>query len=106
MSIEPGTPLPWRYIAGDVQSGDLPRRGKIASLSISHKSSAERDANASYIIHACNTYLATQATIDELVRALETTLALALLKWGNLDPDANKVFDAAKSTLAKARGAA
>lgn len=47
--------------------------------------------------------MALMAAAPELYAALNDTLALALLQWGNLDPDANKVFAAAHAALAKAR---
>jgi len=41
----------------------------------------------------------------DLLAALEETLSIARVKWGNLDPDANIVMDRAHAALAKARGA-
>lgn len=45
-----------------------------------------------------------RALIAELLEALGDTLSLARLKWGNLDPSANIVFDHASAVLTKARG--
>lgn len=41
-----------------------------------------------------------------LLASLESTLALARLKWGNLDHDVNAVFERAETAILKARGAA
>lgn len=46
------------------------------------------------------------AAAPELYEALSYTLALARLKFGNLDPDANTLFAKAETVLAKARGEA
>ena len=45
------------------------------------------------------------ATADaaRLREALEALLPLALVKWGNLDPDANVVLDAARAALSPTR---
>ena len=42
-------------------------------------------------------------TADELLAALEAVLALAEIPYGNLDPDANEAFDAARAAIAKAK---
>jgi hypothetical protein len=44
------------------------------------------------------------AAAPELFEALGNTLALARLKFGNLDPDANTIFAKADAVLAKAHG--
>lgn len=44
------------------------------------------------------------AAAPELLEALADVLALARLKWGNLDAGANTVFAAAKAAIAKAEG--
>lgn len=44
---------------------------------------------------------ALRARVVELEAALTDTLALAWLKWGNLDPDVNTVFENARAVLAK-----
>ena len=44
------------------------------------------------------------AASKRLYEALNNTLSLAVCKWGNLDPDANKVFESAFAALAAARG--
>ncbi len=38
----------------------------------------------------------------ELCRALENTLVLTVLKYGNMDPDANIIIEQARAALAKA----
>lgn len=42
-----------------------------------------------------------EVTIPALVEALRDNLALARIKFGNLDPDANRVFAAAEDLLSK-----
>ncbi len=54
---------------------------------------AERLANAQLI-----------AAAPELLDSLADVLALARIKWGNLDADANTAFELAESRLAKATG--
>ncbi len=44
------------------------------------------------------------ASAPQLYEALSNTLALAILKWGNLNTDANKVFEDAFAALRAARG--
>jgi hypothetical protein len=44
------------------------------------------------------------ASAPELYDALLNTLAVAKLKWGNLDEDVNVIFKQAESAVAKARG--
>lgn len=44
------------------------------------------------------------ASAADLIAALEALLPLALVKWGNLDPDANVALEAARAALRKARG--
>ncbi len=51
-------------------------------------------SDAKLIIKAVNNHAA-------LVDALRDTLAIARIKWGNLDPDANRVMDAARNAIAK-----
>lgn len=46
------------------------------------------------------------AAAPELLEVLKDTLALALVKWGNLDPDATKVFERAQAAINKAEGEA
>lgn len=71
-----------------------PSGKKIADLSLSSWQPAPTaQANAHLI-----------AAAPDLYEALAHTLSLARLKWGNLDPDANGVFEAASAALAKARG--
>jgi hypothetical protein len=43
---------------------------------------------------------------DSLLEALRETLQLALLKWGNLDADANQVFDKANAAIKASEGKA
>lgn len=47
-----------------------------------------------------------EAENRELVEALEGVLCLARLVWGNLDNDANKVFEAAELAINKQKGGA
>lgn len=42
------------------------------------------------------------ASAPDLLAALNDTLALARIKWGNLDADANSVFESARAAIAKA----
>lgn len=42
------------------------------------------------------------AAAPELLDALRNTLAIAEIKWGNLDPDANTVFANARAAIARA----
>lgn len=44
------------------------------------------------------------AAAPELLSSLQDTLALARIKWGNLDPNANEVFSAAEAAISKATG--
>ena len=44
------------------------------------------------------------AAAPDLLEALQQTLALAMVKFGNLDPDANKVFEQAQAAIARATG--
>lgn len=57
------------------------------------RSFEETDANARLI-----------AAAPELLEALRDTLAIASIKWGNLDPDANTIMDKARAAIAKATG--
>lgn len=44
------------------------------------------------------------AAAPDMLEALKNVLTLAVLKWGNLDPEANTAFDHARAAIAKAEG--
>lgn len=44
------------------------------------------------------------AVSPELLESLQEVLALAVIKYGNLHPDVNAVFDKAAALIAKAKG--
>ncbi len=44
------------------------------------------------------------AAAPDLLASLCDVLSVARIKWGNLDPDANKVFADAEAAIAKAKG--
>lgn len=79
------TPTPWTVHKKSVWAGGL----YIADFATAEK--------AEEAIRAVNSHA-------ELVAALTDTLAIARIKWGNLDPDANTVMDNAAKTLASAKG--
>lgn len=44
------------------------------------------------------------AAAPDLLASLQEVLSLAVIKWGNLDPDANSVFESARAAIAKSEG--
>jgi hypothetical protein len=58
------------------------------------KAELERAVSAALAAHAQR----------KLVATLGNVLALARVKWGNLDPDANAVFEEAERAIAAAKG--
>ena len=105
----------WNLGAG----GDAPEGADLLTqLRAAQASTLTEGARWRKISHAAleGAIKAVEATEDALERGLAYTdayplfeslgevLALARLKWGNLDPDANTVFEKAEGVLAKAAG--
>lgn len=54
---------------------------------------ATSEANAAHIVLCVNSH-------DRLLESAKQLFDLARIKWGNLDPDANKIFKSAEDVLA------
>ncbi len=95
------TPGPWRVsnngVGMSVSAGGIriSQSGYVgaACMQTQQADIERRNANARLI-----------AAAPELLEALESVLCLARLKWGNLDKDANVVFESAESLIKKAKG--
>ncbi len=98
MSETKWTPGPWaiRYQFNVYGAGD-----RLAANTGGH--SDNRDPDGGTAENKANAALVSAA--PDLYEALAGTLALARLKWGNLDDGANTVFAHADAALLKARGA-
>lgn len=66
--------------------------------------SAKGTARAARVKKQLDMLARERAIKAELLEALKNVLILAVLKWGNLDPDANAAFDDARAAIAKAEG--
>lgn len=65
----------------------------IAQCTFSHRiNQATQEANAAFIVRAVNAH-------DALIAALQSMSDIARVKYGNLDPDANKVFEQAQTAI-------
>ena len=97
--LKPGTPLPWRLSAGneiEIMGVALAQCGGLTGNRL-----ATAEANAAYIVHACNEYPALLALVGELVGALE------VLTDGDVDVSNTAVIigDRASAKLREARAA-
>jgi hypothetical protein len=111
---QPGTPLPWGACSTGknmrenysqprgVRAEDNGSSATLVAGCFGDTAGGEpaAEANAAYIVHAANNFPKAQALAD----ALWNTVSLARIKWGNLDPDANKVLESALSALADWEG--
>jgi hypothetical protein len=107
-AIKPGTPLPWVLIGhsegaqfpshiqghyGPSESG-VEQIQTIAFLSGFQRAAGIAEANAAYIVHACNEYPALKAKADALAEAVELaethiTTMLTAIASGNAEAGRN-----------------
>ena len=86
-SIAPGTALPWRTFH-TARGEDILGIGDMTGGSVAHlwRDGDEREANAAYIVNACNAYPTLKAQADALADALEDALLFVILvavHWTN-----------------------
>ena len=112
MSVEPGTPLPWRFDADGgsiVTDEDEPWyiAEMISGVGHTDDSNAEEAANAAYIVLACNGYPSLRSRVAQLEAALRNIAEACEVEAipGGFRPALRLIAEKARSVLLSTDGA-
>lgn len=111
MKDQKHTPEPWEANEHESISGDNYITIKRGSWDIAHSKYSANDweverANAARIVACINALegWADPSAAGELLEATKNLAMLAVLKYGNLDPEANEIFTQYRAVLARIEG--